>query len=57
MDNARIPLTPMELAGAPAVPDGDVLLWRDEDGLVVLGAERDRKTVSSQRWVQQAAPR
>jgi hypothetical protein len=32
----------MELAGAPEVPEGDVLLWRDEDGLVVLGAERDR---------------
>jgi hypothetical protein len=33
----------MELAGAPAVPEGDVLLWREEDGLVLLGAERDRK--------------
>lgn len=43
VDNALIPLTPMELAGAPAVPEGDVLLWREEDGLVVLGAERDRK--------------
>ena len=32
----------MELAGAPEVPEGDVLLWREEDGLVVLGAERDR---------------
>ena len=44
MDNALIPLTPMELAGAPDVPEGDVLLWREEDGLVVLGAERDRRT-------------
>lgn len=43
MDDALIPLTPMELAGAPAVPEGDVLLWREEDGLVVLGAERDRR--------------
>ena len=43
MDSALIPLTPMELAGAPAVPEGDVLLWREEDGLVVLGAERDRR--------------
>ena len=43
MDNALIPLTPMELAGAPEVPEGDVLLWREEDGLVVLGAERDRR--------------
>ena len=42
MDNALIPLTPMELAGAPDVPEGDVLLWREEDGLVVLGAERAR---------------
>lgn len=43
MCNALIPLTPLELTGAPAVPDGDVLLWREEDGLVVLGAERDRR--------------
>ena len=43
MDRALIPLTPLDLAGAPAVPGGDVLLWQDEDGLVVLGAERDRK--------------
>jgi hypothetical protein len=33
----------MELADAPAVPEGDVLLWREADGLVVLGAERDRR--------------
>lgn len=45
MDDALIPLTPMDLAGAPEVPDGDVLLWREEDGLVVLGAERDRRQV------------
>lgn len=45
MDNALIPLTPMELTGAPEVPEGDVLLWRDEDGLVLLGAERDRRQV------------
>lgn len=44
MDNTLIPLTPMDLAGAPAVPDGDVLLWREEDGLVVLGAEHDRRS-------------
>ena len=43
MDNALIPLTPLELGGTPEVPPGDVLLWRDVDGLVVLGAERDRK--------------
>lgn len=42
-DNALIPLTPMELAGAPPVPDGDLFLWRDHDGLVVLGAEHDRR--------------
>src|SRR4051812_19570985 len=38
-----MPLTPLELAGLPAVPEGDVLLWSDADGLVVLGSERDRK--------------
>lgn len=43
MDNALIPLTPLELAGAPPVPEGDVLLWQEEDGLVVLGAEGDRR--------------
>ena len=43
MDSAFIPLTPMELEGAPDVPEGDVLLWREEDGLLVLGEERDRK--------------
>lgn len=43
MDNALIPLMPMELEGAPAVPEGDVLLWREGDGLIVLGAERDRR--------------
>lgn len=45
MDDALIPLTPLELAGVPAVPKGDVLLWREADGLVVLGAERDRRSV------------
>lgn len=43
MDHPLIPLSPLELAGAPSVPEGDVLLWRAEDGLVVLGAQRDRK--------------
>ena len=32
----------MELAGAPEVPDGDVLLWKEKDGLVLMGAEKDR---------------
>lgn len=32
----------MELAGAPEVPEGDVLLWKEEDGLVLMGAEKDR---------------
>ena len=45
MDYAPIPLTPMDMVGVPAVPDGDVLLWREEDGLVVMGAERDRRSV------------
>lgn len=43
MDSALIPLTPMELAGTPDVPDGDLLLWKEEDGLVVMGAEHDRR--------------
>lgn len=47
MDDALIPLTPLEMAGTPAVPDGDVLLWRNEDGLVVLGAEHDRRSLLS----------
>jgi hypothetical protein len=34
----------MELAGTREVPEGDVLLWREEGGLVVLGAERDRRS-------------
>lgn len=37
----------MELAGAPEVPDGDVLLWKEEDGLVLVGAEKDRQRVLS----------
>ena len=37
----------MELAGAPEVPDGDVLLWKEEDGLVLVGAEKDRHRVLS----------
>ena len=45
MDNALIPLTPLELGGTPEVPPGDVLLWRDDDGLLLLGAERDRKSL------------
>jgi hypothetical protein len=47
VDNALIPLTPLELAGTPAVPDGDVLLWREADGLVVMGAERERRRLLS----------
>lgn len=43
MDSALTPLTPMELAGTPEVSNGDVLLWKDEDGLVVVGAEQDRR--------------
>jgi hypothetical protein len=33
----------MELVGTPEVPEGDVLLWKQEDGLVVVGAEHDRR--------------
>lgn len=33
----------MELVGAPEVPDGDVLLWKEENGLVLMGAEQDRR--------------
>lgn len=47
MDSDLIPLTPLELAGAPDVPEGDVLLWREEDGLVLLGSERDRRSFLS----------
>ncbi|MBM9461166.1 hypothetical protein JK386_14790 [Nocardioides sp. zg-536] len=32
----------MELAGTPDVPDGNVLLWREQDGIVVIGDEQDR---------------
>lgn len=43
MDNSLVPLAPIDLAGTPDVPDGDVLLWKDENGLVLLGRERDRR--------------
>lgn len=29
------------------MPDGDVLLWKEEDGLVLMGAEKDRHRVLS----------
>jgi hypothetical protein len=44
VNNVLIPLTPLDLAATPEVPDGDVLLWKDSNGLVVLGAEKDRRT-------------
>ncbi len=43
MEAVLTPLTPLEAASVPEVPVGNVLLWRDEDGLLVLGDDRDRQ--------------
>ena len=42
MSSTPIQLTQIEMADTPEVPNGDVFFWKDENGMVIVGAERDR---------------